>query len=86
MSAKNLQKGKTSLSADSSVDSVVKKPCQEIVLTRKMLLKLFPANVCRECPIKVLVCNIEWKTHPSFQCNGLKLLEKIVAATRGETE
>jgi hypothetical protein len=47
--------------------------------TREWILSMLPANICTGCGSKkICVCA------PNFQCNGLKIIEKIIAATRRE--
>jgi hypothetical protein len=73
----------TSLSVDSK-DSVAKNPRQENKLTHKQIMKIIPADVCRGCLIRPLVCKKKWISHPSFHCNGINLVTKILEASRNE--
>ena len=48
------------------------------------ILNLLPANICRGCELRK-GCKKKWETHPSFQCNGLQIVEKIVEESRPDS-
>jgi hypothetical protein len=49
------------------------------MISRKELLKLIQpkASVCNGCALRKF-CVKEWEKHPSFSCNGLKSIERVL--------
>jgi hypothetical protein len=53
-------------------------------LSHKQIMKLIPADVCRGCALRSLVCKKQWVSHPSFRCNGINVIQTILETSRNE--
>ena len=53
-------------------------------LTHREILEVIPADVCRGCLIRPLVCKKKQVDHPSFHCNGIRVITRILEAARNE--
>jgi hypothetical protein len=53
----------------------------KITLSHDDIMALLPADICRGCQIRIY-CKEQWRTHPSFECNALVVLQKILVFSR----